>query len=78
MSWPADIEQVDLRVVIVLSDGSVVEQDIRIDTVSGSEEPLASGLGRRSEAPVLFSQQLSLHAAPSQVQLRALGDALAN
>ncbi len=74
INWPVDVEQIDLRVVIVLSDGQVVEKDVRIDTVSGEIQPLIPG--RRTELPRLFNDQFDVRGILPASQIEAVGRAL--
>ena len=58
---PADVEKIELHITARLSDGSVIERDVVVQTNSGEIKPLTPM--RRSEVVPLFTDQLRQHAA---------------
>ncbi len=58
---PADVERIELHITATLSDGSVIERDVVVQTNSGEIKPLTPM--RRSDVVPLFTDQLRQHAA---------------
>ena len=54
---PADVEQINLRVIAILSDGTTIEREVTVQTNSGEIQPFKPG--KRAEIAPLFSEQLA-------------------
>jgi hypothetical protein len=54
--WPANMEDVDLRVTAILSDGSTVTRDVRVDTNTGQIKEIENN--KATERPRFFSDEL--------------------
>ena len=71
---PVDVEAIRLRVIAVLSDGTTVERDVEIQTMSGEIKPIVL---KQTDAAPLFSDQLRAQTQREdtniQELLRALG-----
>ena len=57
---PVDVERLELHISATLSDGTIIDRDVVIQTSTGEIQPLAEG--KRSEIVPLFSDQLRQHA----------------
>ena len=71
---PADVEEIKLRVIAVLSDGTTIERKVVIQTVSGEIQPLED---KRSEVIPLFSDRLRAEAGRDDADFDQLLKALA-
>ena len=72
---PADAEEVQLRVIAVLSDGTVIERDVKIQTMSGEIQPLAPG--KRADLMPMFTHQIEANLPNRQAGMDGLARALA-
>ena len=72
---PAHTEELKLRVVATMSDGTTLERHVVIQTTSGEIQPLE--LEKRADIAPTFSQQLEKHASRSQMEFERLAEALA-
>jgi large repetitive protein len=72
---PADIETLKLKVIGILSDGSTIERDVIIQTISGEIGPLAGS--KRADLAPTFSEQLRTYADAQDVAFDRLQLALA-
>ncbi len=71
-----EMEFLKLKVEVVYSDGSVVVQDVRIDTATGEIQPLTPGK-QGSLAPALFGDQFRARPMLTPDQVQSLGRAIA-
>ncbi len=71
-----DIEFLKLKVEVVYSDGSVVVQEVRIDTATGEIQPMTPGK-QGTLAPALFSDQFRARPMLTPDQIQSLGRAIA-
>jgi hypothetical protein len=72
---PADSETLKLKVIGILSDGTTIERDVVIQTMSGEIQPLAGA--KRAELAPLFSDQLRTYADAQDIGFDRLQLALA-
>ena len=76
----ADIDQLQLRVEAIYSDGSVVVEDVKIDTATGEIQPLKANLLKSVRQgglePRLFNDQFNAPAMLSHDQIQSLGRAI--
>jgi large repetitive protein len=72
---PADTETLQLKVIGILSDGTTIERDVVIQTISGEIQPLAGA--KRAELAPTFSDQLRTFAEAPDVAFDRLQLALA-
>jgi large repetitive protein len=72
---PADAETLKLKVIGILSDGTTVERDVVIQTISGEIQPLAGA--KRADLAPLFSDQLRTYAEAPDAAFDRLQLALA-
>ena len=72
---PVDVEKVQLHVIAIMSDGTTLERDVEIQTMSGEIQPLKES--KRSEAMPLFTEQLRNFAEREQNDFEKLVEALA-
>jgi Cadherin-like domain len=71
---PADAEEIQLRVIAVLSDGTAIEHSIKIQTMSGEIQPLTSG--KRADLAPMFSRQIQAELPDRQPAIDGLSWAL--
>ncbi len=72
----ADLDTLKLRVEAVYSDGSIVVEEVKIDTATGEIQPLKNGR-QGSAAPALFSDQFRSKPMLTPDQVQGLGRAIA-
>lgn len=72
---PADVEVIELRIEALLEDGSVIEKDVRINTLTGDIQ--AIGPERRAELAPMFTRQLGASPRLTGEEVEALGRVLA-
>ena len=72
---PADAEEIQLRVIAVLSDGTLIERDVRIQTMSGEIQALTTG--KRAELVPMFTNQIEAQLPDRQSGMDDLARALA-
>ena len=54
---PANLDHVDLRVIVIYDDGTSETKDVRIEATTGEIKPLA---GRRADLPAPFLEQFAI------------------
>jgi large repetitive protein len=72
---PVNVEDVRLRVIALMSDGTTLERDVVIQTSSGEIQPLADG--KRADVMPLFTEQLRQFAQADNTEFERLLTALA-
>ena len=71
---PSDVERLELRVIAVLEDGTVIEKDVVIDTMAGEIKPLETG--RRTELPPMFYDQFEIRPKLTETEIETLARVL--
>jgi hypothetical protein len=71
---PANVEVLELKVIAIRGDGSTIVREVRIDTNTGEILPLDRV--QRSEAPLMFGDQLRAQAMLSEHEIGNLARAL--
>ena len=72
---PAGNETINLKVIAILSDGTNIERDVTVQTISGEIQPLKSE--RRSDVMPMFTDQLQTQLTRGLLELEQLERALA-
>ncbi len=72
---PADVETIDLRVIGILPDGTIVTHEFRLQAITGEMQPLSIGKSGLL-APKTFLEQLKLDAMINSESLHGLANLL--
>ena len=72
--WPVSIDTVDLNVTAILSDGSTISRQVRIQTNSGEIQPIE--MQKSGALPRTFSDELRMHASLPRGDMSRLAAAL--